>query len=1510
MEELFNLGEPQTPFEAFPAPKATDNSEGIKEVVVALRAARTETEIEEIRKIVNSLGPDFTKTSSQQGVAQGIEVESDQRFSEAAEQGDLGELFEIELERALRREDVQSDEAPEASDLLQFSAGALYDRATQVGMSRMIGTMKRIDQKMEDTSVSVLGIVGDILDLIVSAPLDGLTLAGFGRVDKVEFLRNQMSNQTISNEEYYSLLDDTIEELEDAGWFTENNYLHLAGGISNIAEGALGTTATLEKVGAALDLGFGISSGLRLGLKTVPKVLAGRLRNTTRIAGLIGSPEDAAKVLRDGAAKPGSVEAIAAGVVEETTPGLARMLSDSGDTSMVAPGARIAAETEQKNRILNIIKDLGFSKNIDPEVLANAVPTALRRLNESLATKVRHSVRNLEIIEDKSNNVFGVISLGKADGSGAFKDLNAAKRVAVKNGAIPKLFDEGGDIKPTVLGGKTTYEVVLTKNIPTKELTKTLTLGDIGKYGVNGIAIPFARAFGGNFLALPESLTALALRGEGVMSLAAKKIGSIVNEKIKAVKPGEVDRVNAIFYAMRDGERFAHARRAMTIPEFRSEWARVPGAGVPSAAAEDLYLTIQELNNALYFLKADKIFKQVVDEGSEVLTYSTVRRSGEVDDIATIVRKVDKDKIPDSERVLNVVTGELSVPSKLGKGTQVFRTAEGVERNGAVSLYITTENPSLRRVYHSDVLGYNAGGPRNYVNLRFFVKQATEVLLSNGTSVTGKARTFLGVTTRKEALFAAGEINATFNGLKGMVPGLKDMTRAAAIDAISGLRNNAAANSLVKTHAAWNNSIDSVDKLVDFMRNQKMDPRIEMSIAAKDDAIATVDDSGRAIFGAKEGETYGESFELSLNLPRNNGPRRDEPLLGLGGDFADTISPLDAIQNDFLRSIHSKASEAFGFQSINGWLQGAKHLITPAGKKVLDGLSPLEQLRKAGPELFGKNLGPEATAFLDVRDAILRTLSTKTEYDLKWNSMVNRLGEYVFDKGWKKSGEFLFNNQAAQSPLTFLRGLTFDARLGMLDPAQLIVQSAQVSNIIAIAGLNPLKGMRAAATHAPLRMAMRAIDKEADATAILKELGRRTSAFTGIDADDFVRLAQWTHRSGRLNVGDEIAEIGGLSDTLAKGYYRKARDLSRVFFNEGEKVPRSAAIAVAWREFGEQFPKLDAFDEFGTKWITSRQNALTAGMTRANAAAWQRGPMSVPLQFMTYSSRMLESLFTDRLLTKAERIRLATAQIAFWGAAGTGTGAVLDAYILESGWQIDETQYTLLRYGALDAFLNATLGTQAVFGGRLAMAEGFSDMFENMLDNNFTEVIGGPAGGLATDLASIFWQSGKEIIGGNTSMVTSDLKKVVRNFTGPNKLYNAWFMFTMGEYLSRNDDVVVRGLSNTDALLHTFGGQIRDANLAYTMLEVMAKDDEMLKEHGKRMGEMARKAKTLIEGGDFEGGKEIMQQIAAARAMLEPYQMRKTNKALYPQMDSLFESILNKVTTERLYGKLTEARGG
>jgi len=1486
----FDLDPREGVFDAFPDPDPkVDQSEGATETVVALSAARTGEPIEDVRERITLRGVSETEQNSKANITAFNEETFREEANTAVGNKDLGQLYTAEVTRLIKEELNRTDPSPQATDLLTTQGGDDWDTQTQLGLVRASIALKILDAKMERTDVGVLSIAGDIVDLLISAPIHGLTLAGFGRAEKIEKLRNQMSNPEISNKEFADLVTDTLNELDDAGVLQDTNFLFLSEAGANLRQGGLGTEATLIKTGALIDLAFVAQPALRLGATVV-----GKLRNTTRIASVFSGPEAAAAVLRDGVENPGSVASAASGVAEETTLG-ARRLPTNGAQPMVAPGARLTAEVERKGRIGEIFDELGFSKRVDPAVFEAWRPTAERRLSESLDTRQRNHMLDLFVSEpDKNGNVFGSIVLGTVKGE-KYTDLNAAKRVLDLNGG-----EGAGHILTVVEGGVKRHSVVLTKNISSADLAKTLEIGEIGKFGISGIMIPFARAFGGNFLALPDRLTALALRGEGVATEAVRKITPILNKQLRALKSGEAKDIDQIFYSLRDSERFTHRRHAFDLAEFRGEWAAGHGGANPSKAVEDFYFSQVELNNLVWGIKADKAFKQAVDEGNEVLKWSLLRRDGETDELSAIVNRVSKDSIPEGELVFNPITREVFELEKLGN-RQVFRVARGgVEANdGKVAVYLTTENPSVRRVYHSDVFGYNAGGPRGYELIRHFVKQTTRVNLLNGKEVVGKARTFMGTATREEAKRAADEINAMLVGFRKMVPGLNDMSMRDAISAIEGLAKNAGARALVKANGSWNNNIQSVQDFVDFMRKQKLDPTRNMGIAQKDEVMAEVDDAGNAIFGALPKETYGDDFERSINIPKNSGPRKDQPVFGFGGNFAETTSPLDGIQSDFMRAVHSRAFEAFNTQAIEGWLRGAKPHMTPASQRDIRGLSPLQALKKAD---FPPKGSEEALAYNDARNAILRTLGDRNKWDLKWDAFTDRVGEYVYGKGWERTGKFALTSKVAKSPLTFLRGLTFDAFLGLLDPGQLIVQASQTANIVAIAGIK--NGFRGAANWAPLRAAM--LTDDADT---LLEIGRRASALNGMEAEDFVRLQRWVKDSGRLNVGDEVAETSSVSNTMAKSNFRKVRDMTRFFFNEGEKVPRAAAISVAWREFGEQFPKLDAFDEFGVNWITSRQNALTAGMTRANAAAWQQGPTSLPLQFMTYSSRMLESLFTNRLLTKAERLRLGTMQVAFYGASGVGAGALFDGLMLENGWELDETTYELLKFGALDASLNATFGTQAVFGGRLAMAEGFTDMIRNFKDKSILEVISGPAGQLGSNVLSVAWQTAVDAVNGDTELLSEDLERFARQFTGPNKAYNSWAMFTMGEYLSRNDDVLVNGLTNTDALLHTFGGQIRDANLAFNIVRAMKDEDEHLKTYGKDIARRVREAQEAMDAGDFDKANAINKQIGAMIVVLEPHQYRKIQPSLDPQLDSMFNSLLFSGTIRRNFGRVGKAAG-
>lgn len=1463
MASEFSLDQPQGEFNAFPDFRNTDYSAEVQAASIALHSARTGMSIEMVRQEVEKLGDIFQKSNAR--IDGTIEVTNlfQTEVEQAVELQSTVGLQDAETNRTIRQEVVDNTEVPEVV------AQSQYEEILTRNLSREIGTAKIIDEFLQAAEPTTLSIIGDVLDIMFSSLPDAVTGGNFSRNAAARELR-VLRSSPIPDAQYYARVRQILTEANDAGWLQNTNFLMLAGMAANINEGGIGVESQLETLGFVAEVAF------------LPATI-GFLRSTTRLVSLVRGPKAAERALGDAHSNPGTAAANAADIPGMTATGVNRHpVGNNTQHAWVADGAAVAQEAQTQNRFLQAMKSLPFFKTIDPELIEAFKPIGAQRLREQIEPKFRRRLLDTFVNTDDSSNIFGTITYGTGNGV-PFTDINAAQRLADRLGSDARV------LPPINRGGVDYYEVSQTKNLSGVGLVDPLDANEIGN--------SFFRAFGGTFLAIPKRLDALAKGGEATLTNVARDIGPIIKKAIKATSTGEIQLVEKVFYELRDGQRLSHRRTAMTVPEFRTEWA-IHSSTPPSRKAEELYTTIQELNDALYFLKADTIFKQVVEEGTEVLQFTVARRNGDIDQWSLLAKITDKDTVPQGI-AYHLETGAEVTIGEVSRTTSVFTIQSGYQVGEKTYRYVVTTTPKVRRVYHSDVLGYNPGGSRGYTTLNHYLKQENFIDVVGEGTRRARDRTFMGTTTRGEALLASEQINNIFIAFREAIPDLVNLSKANAIDAIRTLARQEGVESVVRTNAAWNTKITGVDDMVDFILKQKLDPRHNVGFAASEDVLAVVDDAGNPVFGGRIGETYGGRFEASINRPLNKStsPRRDDPLLGFGGDYAETLSPIDMMQNDLVRATHNLAYSAYNFRTVRGWLAGAENHIT--NKSALRGVNPLEDMRKTE---FGKSPGPEARAYDDARSAILRTIGTKSEAEVKWNSYIDRVSEFVYGKGFKRLSQVLRNPGLAKSPLEFLRSMTFDVRLGLLDPGQMIVQASQTWNILAILG--PLKvgtWLQAASTHIPLRLAMRTNDPK-----VWAEIGRRASAAIGMEADEFVEFARFNHGLGRLNVGTEVAELSGASFELAQSKWKQARNLTRVFFNEGEKMPRSAALSVAWKEYRGKFPGGDPFSDSGTRWIVSRQDALTAGMTSKSAAAWQRGPMSVPLQFMTYSSRMLESLFTDRLLSKAERGRLAIAQIIFWGAAGTGLGSFLDAYATESGLDMEDPVYTLMRTGAIDAALQWSTGTHAAFGGRLAMAEGFGDLLENASDGEFIEIIGGPGGQFVGDVGSVLLRGFSDIVAGRTSLVESDLKKLFRNLTGPNKLYNAWMIYTTGDYLSRQDDVIVGGLSKLDGVLALAGAQINLVNQTYSRQEVFRDQNKRLKEHGARLREMMKVLRQKVRNGDDEGALEVQREIGMMNGTLPAWQRTRVLKDFMPELRSAYQETLDRLLYER-GGALLEA---
>ncbi|MHA2084303.1 MAG: hypothetical protein ACXABD_11150 [Candidatus Thorarchaeota archaeon] len=1464
-ETVLELDVTTTPgeLEVFPAVRSEAFSGEMQEYLATIHSIRTGVPIERASAEIASLGEDMLREQSRSEASAIIRDEASRAAEVAVGEGSLDGVRAATEQQGIDTEVVKNTTAPEFIAETRTNPGDIWDSVSSRTAARDAAIVKKISEAAAGAEGGVLNWVLDFVDIMVSFPIDALAGGGFTRAGFAQKVQN-LRSADIPEEEFNELLEEAIEAGRDAGAFTDENSLMLFGQIENIKQAGIGSEARLDKAFTVLDL-LSIPSALSTVGRVALRGLRGA-RNTTAVVGALRGPKAAGDNLASALVNPGSVQADVAGIPSHTLPGYLRHPDSGVDTqAWSAPGFDKAAKAERDNLFLNVIRNFGFSQRINPEVFEAWRPQGVKILNQEIEATSRSNVLTMRVDPDGQGNIFGSILFGRRDQTPWPRKAEATKFAN----------RHGGTVVPIVQGNTTSFMVEQVSNIPTAGLVKPITAEEIGNH--------FFGEFGSTFLSVPRRLETLAKRGEGVLNRISVEIAPILSKAIKATSKEERKVVEALFWELRDGDTLSKTRSALTPAGFRDEFYIRNNNVAATKDAEELYNTIQELNDALYFLKADVIFKQAVNEGGQVFKLRSVNTDGIAVERNLIVSKASDDIDP-TTTVYNPISGVRTAAGDLKPNQKVFRVAGGLKVGEEVATHIVVDNPELRRLFHTDVLGYNPGGPRGYEFINFGVGQRSTVNIMGQGPKQGREKLLMGTATRSEATLAKDQLNSILAKIREMVPNLKGLSQAHALDALRGIGNDPDLLAVVLRNNDWNTDVSSVTDFIKVVEDHGLDLRENFGLKHMDDAFGVADDTGDLVFGGRAGETTRDAFESRLNQPRN-GPRGNDPLIGMGGTSAPTISPIDMISRDFIRVTHERAFSAYNFQAVEGWNKGAaKHIVND-----VSGLSPRQAMDAA---IFPNNPDAAQRGYITARDNIKRTLGSVSKYEQKWNGLMNRLAEFVYDKGFTTKKGLkgiplsIADAQQSKSPLTALRGFAFHAKLGVMALDQLFVQSSQIFNILAIAG--PLKTTPALASYGPLRMTMVNTSRE-----FALEVGRRVSPFIGMSAEEFADFSRFFNESGRGIIGGEVGELNAVSHTMAKGFWKRAGDVSRTFFDEGERIPRGAAMHVAWKEYREAFPKLDPFKDHGVNWITNRQDALTAAMTRVSAAPWQKGPLSVPLQFMSYTSKMMESLFSSRLLTKAERIRLGGAQMLFWGASGTVFGGpVLDYFVTEGGLELDGDTYTALRYGILDSIIGQTTGVDTAFGERLAVGEGIWNMWEDFNNEGLFETLGGPSLQVGADVTTSLLSLMGEVATGNTSMVAADLKKFMRDFTGPNKLYNAWVIYNTGDYLSRNGAAVASGLQNTDAMLHLIGAPLQEVSLTYTRIQAFKNQDDHLRKYGNRIAQIAREMRASVKAGDFDKAHSQAQLMAAYVAALPRWQQAKARKFYVADASPLLRDII------------------
>lgn len=1137
-------------------------------------------------------------------------------------------------------------------------------------------------------------------------------------------------------------------------------------------------------------------------------------------------------------AQVGSREAATNMVVRNAERGTGEdIVAEGTSPSLVAPG-RTSPNTftgpelhtlrtlETQNTVLRIVRENNWGQVIPQSVLEAKLPVLLDDLKVRVANWGARALDYAVRIDPNTQRLIGEVYLGKAGNQGGFLSEAAARKLADQVG--------GAEVRAQVSDGTTKYVVRKDFDISTAGLADPTDL--------SAVMTAFAAKAMSTSSRTTFALDAMLKRGE---SLTAKALRDVVRNYRKAVKkttPDEISKVDMIFSQVRDDPNFSSRWEAYTEADFKRHYFTSFGNPAPKETV-DFFKMVRDMSDTEYFLRAEELVRLAVNNGEEM-----VQLGGDYFRVKAV------SNLPSDTKVFDEVSRKfVTAESAEGKGWRIYEVA-GAEYDPGIGRvrYVTGKALPSRRLYASDVLPYNMGGHRIYEDtLKFFIKQdQSDIKLADGSSYSSNPNTFMAVRTEKEAKEAVDQWNAI-------------------VEAVRAERN---VDEVIQANNAWNPSIENLEDLTKFAEERGLD------------ITKRVDYAGDG-FKLPDQRFSGASDIKDYFIKGFGGRRGNRPLVGFGGDNLSTVSPLSAIQRTFASSVARKGDQRYMHNAINGWVQAGKSAKAFDNWTEIKDLPIGQMLRQAKIDTntaVGRALEME-------KFTILHRMNNYDSATQAYNKLMDSIATFVHENVGKSLGKPL-DTLAQKDPAGFLRSIAFNTKLGMFAVDQLYVQASQLVTIMGAGTVslgNPLSVVRAFSAIVPMRIAL--IDQVSEPT--LRYIAKLQAPISGISEQGFIDTVKWFKQSGRnivsrtaVEENNSYARIGGRLD--------KTLEYGQVFFNEGELMARMGAALVNYKEVSRKAPDINIFDDAITDAMIARQDRLTASMTSASSAPWQKDLRAVPFQFSTYMIRMYETLFTSHFFKPSERLGIAGAHVlTYGGATAPFVGYAMDrmAYDQDSN-VINSEVRDALRWGLLDAALEAITGTETTLSARLGVGEGTTDFFKNLFSGNLEEVLTGPSGAITGSILNDSFVLLQNMYTDQFDYVSYDFTRLARNVTSVDRAYALYMGSLYGEYYNRkNLDTTLDNMTSPEVLLTALGVPLEERRALWTAIESNQRDDRDIYKTLQLIRRLDNIRADQYNSGDKAGALETTRDITAILQLLpigrrEEVMRRMSTEMTLPQI--------------------------
>ena len=874
---------------------------------------------------------------------------------------------------------------------------------------------------------------------------------------------------------------------------------------------------------------------------------------------------------------------------------------------------------------------------------------------------------------------------------------------------------------------------------------------------------------------------------------------------------------------------------------------------VPSQKVLDHYKLRAEMYETSFILRAEDVLKKSINDNQFIGTFNGLGS-----------RRVKKASVKEEETIFDLDSGEL-VSAKNIKGKTIYELhgEQGLDIGDYKQYYITGTLKNNRGLTHSDVLGYKPGANRALGNATHFVIQNKVVETVSGTKKTLTPKTILAERNIIQSGKAVTEIN---NILKAI--------RQVSIGDVAKIRATSSLNDVVRANNSFNPNLESADNFLKFMD--------ESGLGYDDVRVASADE----MF---EGRSFKDIYDENTNPV---GRRPDLILHGYGAKGILMRNPLEAIERDFSRGINIAATTKYFDKAISDFVRlGEKYIVN---WDVIKNMPKYQQIREA----VINSDSIEARAFKREKTVILSRMNEQSNFSVNWSRRMTQLNSWIFSKSGRE--EFGIGNLKvgamdfmSSDPATALRGFAFDLKMGWFAVDQLYMQSLSA---LAIMTIDPKNGLLGALAYTPMRMAIMNRNP-----AVIKETARRSSKILGLTEDQFMEMTEHLYNSGRYDIGDTIAEIGGGAD-FGMGYYKRAKTAGRVFFKEGERINRMISHFVAYKNFREKFPTLNVKTPEGKRmmdeFITQRSDALTLNMSSVSNAPWQQGFLGLTTQWLSYNARFLENVFLSRSLTRGERSKLALSQVVFFGAAGIGIGSPLNWYLEEAESTMSPEVYTGLRYGIIDYLLTEFTGSPTALGGRAGLGEGIVQLVKDFQTEGALETLVGPATGISYDTFKDGWNILSSLVTGNITMAQIDTEKFFRNIKTVDKIYQTMWAMNTRDIITKKGFEQIRDASTAQIVLNALAVPLQEAQVGFTISEMLTKQRDYTKKMATVAKDLYKRMDVAIEEGDMKTAQDIATEINTIRLGISVSEMDNFILMTTEGMNSFAEKMIMKAWEE------------